>query len=267
MLQSADYARNLCTKKNNNIYSYVKSPLSYLDAVTLENYQKEDAINLAQVSTASLIEAISGVFNNRFSWSKVKFFYSAFYAVQAMLLLRNISIFYIEKTPYSLESHPTFFGVKESGNSHSVAFEKFKHIFNGDYTLSQDIDGRHPIEWIESIRNEISYRTAPFPDPNVPAEFSAPKKNIALHIESYIKDKDYLYAFQPDHATIAYPVLLNRRVSDLLLHSIAEVKNLNENHRNILNQHYNLNEHYKKISQDHGFFTESFKDNFPFFFE
>ena len=205
-------------------------PLSYIEAAQLEAALLSDASSLAQVALVSLFEGISGVANNRFSWSTVKLDYSAFYAIRSLLMMKRYSIFYVGRTPYTYLAAAGQIPARKSGNSHTVAFNLFKDIFKNDVSLSQEIDHLDPLNWIENKRNYVSYRAAPYLDPLPPDHFSIIGTKIRNNIVEYMTNKQYIYTFDKDHAMIAYPILLLSRATE-------EIKSSNPNTRIIVDKH------------------------------
>jgi|GEM_PF-1862486 len=213
----------------------VFQPISHIEASQLEAALISDVISLAQIAMASLVEGIAGISDYRFSWAKVKLYYSGFYSVRAMLMLHKIAIFYIGRSPFTLEAKPGESAKKRAGNSHTVAFELFRQNYKNDLVLSQQISGLCPLKWIEDKRSEISYRTAPYVDPESPSEFSSIIGKERLHVQEYCCDDLHLYAFDPDHSMLAYPILLVKRLSELVRnYNINEIVDINVHYRDIL---------------------------------
>ncbi|MBL3587169.1 hypothetical protein JMM61_17575 [Rhodovulum sulfidophilum] len=190
------------------------SPISAYDATTLQAAQRSDASSLAHSALASFIEATQGVSYDRHTWAIVKYYYSAFYACRALMLMRGVSIFYVGRSPFSLLSRAGCSISREGGNSHSLTFEKFSQQFSADPLLSQDINGLPPLDWLEENRNIASYKAAPFLDPAPNALFSKPAAKLRKHLATYLTCDLSLYVFDPDHSMISYPLKLIIKLND-----------------------------------------------------
>lgn len=249
MLHSDHLAQTISTSaRTGNVYR----PLTYVEAAQLEAALLSDSNALAQVALASLFEGIAGVASSRFSWSTVKFYYSAFYAIRSMLMIKQYSIFYIGRTPHIYHARPGQAPAKKGGNSHTVAFELFKNVYRNDLCLSQDIENISPLEWIESKRNFISYRSAPYIDPVAPDQFKSMKSKLRISLVEYLNDVSNLYSFDKDHAMIAYPLLLIKRMSeDIRISSpLSEV---------------NIDKHFVDIMVSSNCFIPEIAKSFPIF--
>lgn len=188
-------------------------PISRADALTLDLALIEDAKSIAHASLASLFEGINGLEKERFNWAIVKLYYSAFYSCRAILMLRSFSVFYIGRSPYALLAKAGETVTQKSGNTHTVVMTEFKNRFSADELLSQDIDSKGPLSWLEDRRNHASYKSAPFTDPTPPPEFVKSHSKLRSHIRAYLGADRSLYAFDPDHAMIAFPLWLLARLS------------------------------------------------------
>lgn len=193
-------------------------PIAEHDARTLQVAQLSDASALAHSALASFFEATQGVACDRHTWAIVKYYYAAFYACRALMLMRGVSVFYIDRKPYSLVSRAGSLVSKERGNSHTLTFAKFSQHFSADPLLSQEINGAHPLDWLEENRNIASYKASPFLDPTPNALFSKPAAKFRLHLSVYLKSDLSLYVFDPDHSMIAFPLKLIVRLSDEIHH-------------------------------------------------
>lgn len=162
------------------------SPISSSDALTLRKAQNSDALALAHSSLASFFEATQGVSCSRQTWAIVKYYYAAFYACRALMLLRGVSIFYLGRSPYSVVSQAGECVNREGGNSHSLTFEKFSQKFSADPILSQEIGGLQALSWLEENRNNASYKSAPFLDPAPNRLFKYPASRLRQHLSAYL---------------------------------------------------------------------------------
>ncbi|HEV7335456.1 MAG TPA: hypothetical protein VGO06_05755 [Bosea sp. (in: a-proteobacteria)] len=227
-------------------------PLDQAQAASFRAALQSDAGAVAQVALASFCEAISGIADSRYSWATVKLYYSAFYSIKSLLMMKNYSIFYIGRSPHLYKASAGEVPVKRSGNSHSVCFSVFLDVFSTEDVLSQEIDGVNPLQWIEENRNLISYRTAPYDDPAPSPLYHIAAGRIRKHLTAYMDDNSYLYSFDKDHAMIAYPVLLLKKVA-LEFNNIAP------------NTIININKHYIDILNRSGCFVPELRKNLTIF--
>src|SRR5690606_26577610 len=73
--------------------------------------------------------------------------------------------------------------------------------------LSQDIENEPPSIWLQKKREYFNYRQAKIIEPVCPDCFKFVwKHSIRKALEYYNRDEQYLYAFDPDQALLAYPI-------------------------------------------------------------
>ncbi len=188
-------------------------PLSHTEASVLSDALSEDAESVAQTVIATLSEAILSISGSRFTWATVKLYYSVFYALKALTMLDGNIVFYQDSSPYLIKAKAGEMFKKRRGNSHSITFAEFTAVYKNDLLLSQPIGGDPPLVWIENLRNKASYSTAPFPDPLIPACFAAPSSRLRHNLSSYFAEQTPILPFQEDHAILAYPILVLRRLN------------------------------------------------------
>lgn len=192
-------------------------PITLSHATSLQTALVDDADRLSQIALASLFEGARGVIDRRTTWATVKLYYSAFYAIRARLMLNNVSIFYLGRSPHVLEARAGAITGRRGGNSHTVAIEEFLQRMSTDITLSQDIGGTCSLRWLEEKRNSASYKSAPFVDPVTPVEYRRFTSKPRSHFQAYLGADASLYAFDPEHAMLAYPIyMLSNLSSDLV---------------------------------------------------
>jgi hypothetical protein len=192
----------------------VYHPIGALDAQRLVQALNDDAVGLAQAATVSMFEGVQGIVDQRFTWATVKLYYSCFYAARARLMLQGSSIFYIGSSPHLLEAKAGAAVRKQAGNSHSVVIAEFARSLPSDVVLSQDIASQPPMKWLEDKRNVASYRVAPFQDPEIPLDFKRFHGAPRRHLSAYLGKDRLLYAFDPEHALLALPLLMLLGLSD-----------------------------------------------------
>lgn len=207
-------------------------PLSQIEALRLEAECLDDGVQLAQAAVATLAEATLALQEQRFTWATVKLYYCCFYSLRALLFFESICVFYRDKSPYSITCRGGEVFVRRKGNSHLVVFSAFRHTFPNDILLSQPITGLDPLDWLEDLRNRANYTMAPIPDPDVPAHMLAPSRRLRQYFSTYIADDSYLYAFQPEHAALAFPIAAIKRL-DAELKRRGRVVEVSAHFRNI----------------------------------
>ncbi|WP_158008864.1 hypothetical protein, partial [Vibrio tasmaniensis] len=100
---------------------------------------------------------------------------------------------------------------KEGGTTHKVVLDVFKRSFPHNVLLSQDIDQKHPFDWLTDLREHTNYKNPKFCEPSTPTHFSKIENLcIATALQAYNEDEDYLYTFDDDHACVAYPLKIIR---------------------------------------------------------
>jgi uncharacterized protein (UPF0332 family) len=149
-----------------------------------------------------------------YSWSTVKLYYSVFYSLRALLAFGHVAIFYVGQSPFWIKITP---GERPRAgrvlSSHKLIIELFDREFHNSPILSQDIGFERPLVWLRNQRELVNYRQAKFSEPNVPSLFAAVSKSkrIRTMIAAYMRDNSY--AFDPDHAILAYPIAVLKELT------------------------------------------------------
>lgn len=182
---------------------------------TLKSVLIEDGKDFYYKGLLSLSEAIHSMYHHLFSWATVKAYYSIFYFLRSSLALRGYSLVR-NKSIYLLLVKSGISPVRKTHhkyrNDHVAVINIYRDLYgNSDILQSNDIDGINPYEWMMEKRNQINYRQQQFYDPEPPdfLQFIAEKvdlKTFDLLISTYVDDTNYLYCFQPDHASLALPI-------------------------------------------------------------
>lgn len=221
MLHSDRCAKNIAEKCYVGQNSY--RAINKIEAAELRQAQLDDCRALAQAAFATFAEAIHVVRYGRYTWATVKAYYSLFYSVRTVLSSRGESIFYIGSSPHLLVANGEEVISRKKGNTHSAVFDRFRTSCSSDMLLSQVIEYRDPISWLEELRNFASYRCAPIPDPDPPPHFKTFSQFPRKLSEQYLSEDVPIFAFLPDHAVVALPVLALRRVNEELEHLESNV--------------------------------------------
>ena len=164
--------------------------------------------------------AFSGVFkminSQNYSWAFVHSYYSIVYFYQTLLAFNDISLCYDQGKPFSIKLTSGAQFKKEDGNTHKSIHALFRKEFDSDSEICSEVDGEKVCDWFENMRNRINYKTVPQQDPKVDyglCEYSGVdvlRKKLSI----YLTDLE-VYAYTPEHAYIAYPLLLIRRIMRL----------------------------------------------------
>lgn len=174
---------------------------------------KHDADDIYYTALVSFIDALNGLASGFFSWSTVKLYYVCFYAVRVILAANNVALFYVARDVdtgfgkgYSIVAMRGAEPKKAKGSTHKVVWNLLEKELPSSVLLSTIISQRS-YKWYISLREEINYRTPRFKEPVVPAHFAVlDKMPLSDIIELYWADKDGLYAFDADHAALAFPI-------------------------------------------------------------
>lgn len=188
-------------------------PLPNSQAPIISTALRVDALGLLYSACVTFTNAIHGISSNYLTWPIVNLYYSGFYAVRCILAANSVAIFYSpdNRKPYSLEVVGGSTPKKLSGNTHKIVWDALAHQFPTSPLLGQ-IDGVKAHNWMTEQREVANYRTPKFPDPLIPTCLETIDSN-GLHrsISAYALDHSMLYAFDPDHAIIAFPLECIRR--------------------------------------------------------
>ena len=153
------------------------------------------------------------ILSGNYSWAFVHSYYSIVYFYQVLLAFNDISLCYDQGKPFSIKLTAGARFKKENGNTHKSIHSLFRTEFDSDSEICSEIDGKKVCDWFEDMRNRVNYRTVPQMDPMVDyglCEYN--NDEIRKKLIVYLKDLD-IYAYVPEHAYVAYPLLLIRRIS------------------------------------------------------
>jgi hypothetical protein len=159
--------------------------LSRLEVAKLSAALRSDAGDFYYSSWVSFLDAINSVNKGFYTWATVKFYYSVFYAFRASLALDGVCIFHVDRSAYVLSAKP---GASPSSST-------------------QQIDLMDAIDWLIAQREFANYGRARFSEPAAGREFDHVSANgVRKSVNAYIADRSLAYAFDPDHAIVAYPL-------------------------------------------------------------
>jgi hypothetical protein len=199
--ESAAFAKKVCEP--------TPVPLSQVNAALLSRLAARDARKLLYSSIVSISDAIAGFEVGRSSWGGVQLYYALLYIVRAMLANDGLVIFYSGRRGSSLEAVPGGIPARSpnlvSGSTHKFAFWLYERRFARSRLLDQQIESLTPFQWMMDVREFINYRSARFPEPSSHKWFSyVIRGNVRKLVNAYLDDN--IYAFDPEHAILAYPL-------------------------------------------------------------
>ncbi len=155
------------------------------------------------------------ILSGNYSWAFVHSYYSIVYFYQALLAFNDMSLCYDQGKPYSIKLTAGAQFKKVDGNTHKSIHKLFQTEFDSDAEICSEIAGEKVCDWFENMRNRVNYRTVPQIDPLVYyglCEYHNDELRKKLTV--YLNDLN-VYAYAPEHAYVAYPLLLIRRISRL----------------------------------------------------
>ncbi|WP_024691046.1 hypothetical protein [Pseudomonas tremae] len=209
----------------------IGAPLTEMESWELTSILRLDARKYYQSGLITYLEAIAGLRKRTWTWSAVKFYYSVFYLIRALLALEGVAYVSVNKKLGWIKTQPGeclakfppkksyFAGGKAEKNlsgSHGSVLYLLEKNFPNSRLLSQEIDGLYPTEWLMKAREFHNYQSCGFSDPKPSQYFDKYVENLDAHartIYAYFNDKDDLYTFTSDHAVISYPTFVIKHVA------------------------------------------------------
>ena len=209
----------------NSLASSLKNkPLSAPDAVALQGALRRDADALLYSSVVSYLDAVRGLDRSFQTWATVKLYYTVFYALRAYMAAGGICLFYEGSSPFEIVAKPGEYSHRQQGTTHRCVLNLFTKRFGATLLLSQTIASDTALEWMVRRREEANYLRTPFPEPYVTAPFVAiDRAGLVQHLnwitEQITRKGDVTPAFDPDHAILAYPLLVLWETASVLSRS------------------------------------------------
>jgi hypothetical protein len=205
-----EFASNALANAGGNIT--LCPPVSHLQASALSLNRSADINDFLYSATMTLSDAIASVQKRHYSWATCKLYYATFYSIRALLLCYNVGIFYDGSKPGVLIIRPGATlrkptNAEAKGGTHGLVLNLFSKMFP-THRLLTEVNGENPMFWLKSRREEVNYTIPRFVEPGCPIWFekSFGKNSLRKVISSYTAD-NLLYAFDPDHALFALPLL------------------------------------------------------------
>ena len=194
----------------------LRRPLQPADASHLATLLLTEAGEYFYSASVSLCDGLNGVGGGYYSWATVKLYYAAFYCVSALLARNGICVFHHGRKPRYMRARPGSIPANAKGNTHKVAWEIFAQEFPNNVLLAT-IDGRMSYEWLRNLRDQANYTNTAFWEPAVPPHFAwVDNAGVTRCVTAYAADTQFQYAFDKDHAAIAFPVECLKHAFDSL---------------------------------------------------
>lgn len=181
--------------------------LNAAQAVALRQALSRDAADYAYSGMVSIGDAVQAIEKSLFTWATVKLYYAVFYMTRALLAAHGTAIFYDGTKPYSWESIAGAMAVKRDGPTHKVVLASFGAVLPTSPLLSQPIGVEGVLDWLMKRREEVNYTNPRFSEPNAPAHLDLiARTGVRKSVSAYLRDDSFLYAFDPQHAILAFPI-------------------------------------------------------------
>jgi uncharacterized protein (UPF0332 family) len=193
--------------------------LTALEAAAIVNALRADAADYYYSAWISYLDALRGIDRGFFTWSKVKLYYSLFYAFRASLALDDFCIFHVGRSHYTVFVSAGGAPVScTDPGTHKAVMRAFQRQNPNHSLLSQQIDLQDAIDWFIEQREKANYGQARFSEPDCDSEFYYIVENGGRKtINGYIEEPSTMYVFDPDHAMVAYPLRALSLIGDLML--------------------------------------------------
>jgi uncharacterized protein (UPF0332 family) len=177
------------------------------EALSLSPCLEEDAKNYLFSAAVSLADALRGMQAGFYSWATVKLYYASFYSLRSILASSGNCIVYDVDKPRGIEAIAGTVCVKLTGVTHKVVAGFFQTKLPHHHLLTQQIGLESPVDWLTSLREEANYRRGRFWEPSTPRHLAKILRiGIRRAINAYLEDSADLYAFDPEHAMVAFPL-------------------------------------------------------------
>ena len=181
--------------------------LSATQAAALRRALNGDAADYVYSGVVSIGDAVQAIDRSLFTWATVKLYYAVFYMTRALLAARGTAIFYVGTKPYSWACIAGAMAVKREGPTHKVVLASFEAVLPNSPLLSQPIGLDGALDWLMKRREEANYSNPRFSEPGAPAHLDLiARTGVRKSVSAYLRDDKYLYAFDPQHAMLAFPI-------------------------------------------------------------
>lgn len=187
--------------------------LNSAQAAALCRALSHDATDYIYSGMVSIGDAVQAIEKSFFTWATVKLYYAVFYMTRGLLAAHGTAIFYDGTKPYSWDSIAGAMAVKRDGPTHKAVLASFGAVLPHSPLLSQPIGVDEALHWLMKRREEVNYTSPRFSEPNVPPHLDwIVRAGVRKSISAYVRDDSFLYAFDPQHAILAYPIEMLKMV-------------------------------------------------------
>lgn len=205
--------------------STVAVALSAANATKLRLALEADAKDYWYSGLITLGETTLGVSEQRYSWATVKAYYSTFYFARAILGYNGVGLWNRGGTYYSWVARTGAKPEKLSKSTHSSALELFNSSDVVPRLCNQMIGMDKAITWLKNQRVAANYTSIRFCDPVSNQCFTKiAKGSMRQLVEAYARDKDGTYYLDADHAMLAFPIELAKRLHTSQLIGLTNVE-------------------------------------------
>lgn len=183
--------------------------LNHVQAASLNSALGNDAVDYLYSASVTLAASVRAVQASHYTWATIALYYSVFLSLRAFAANRCLAVFHVNRKPLAIHAVAGKCPMPQKGTTHDATARQFRNLAPHHTILSQTIDAVDPIEWLKTQRETANYRVARFPDPEPPPVFKQHTKyDIRRLLGTYLSKDRGLYAFDPDHAILAYPLFV-----------------------------------------------------------
>lgn len=187
--------------------------LNHLQAVSLDHALAEDALDYLHSASVTLASSLRCIHGRHFTWATIALYYSVFLCLRAFAAHKALAICHLRRKPLAIQAVAGMCPVQQRGTTHEATARQFRNLAPGHVLFAQTIDGDDPIDWMRGQREFANYRVSRYPDPLAPDIFKqCTKYGMRRLIGTYLSEDLGLYAFDSDHAIVAYPLFVYDRV-------------------------------------------------------
>lgn len=163
------------------------------------------ALESSYAAVVSYAEAITGLLHGSISWSIVRLYYSSFYCVRGLLLLKGVIPFNCGGEML-LDTHVGHYlkGGRSSHHWNWTSIEKIPQL-KGNWFVSEDSQEAYKL--LREYRENVNY-THYFTDPTMHECLVSEETDLMKRFRRYRDDGTFLYTYLSDHLAIAYPTKL-----------------------------------------------------------
>lgn len=159
----------------------------------------------AYSAVVSYAEALSSLKSGSISWSIVRLYYSCFYCIRALLLLKKVVPFNFNGEMLLDVCGAKF--IKGGASSHHWNWSSITKVSRlaGAWFLSADSQDSY--KKLREYRESVNY-THGFTDPNFHQCLVSGEDDLGKRLRLYRDDSAFFYTYLSDHLAIAYPTRL-----------------------------------------------------------